>query len=214
VADGVMYGLPGLAGADLSGSLTLGDEPFGANLYEKVGRSIAGPAVSLATDTVNAARTAARVLGSSIQKTADALRRYPTTRPFAELHALATGNYDIRSPDGEVKYRRTLSQVLLGLGSFRTANESNTRAAVDAAVTIHAESTALKNALFVALQGKTDAGPATAAITAFNARWPEFAITHKEWEAYKAQRTANLQKTDTERKVGKKYSPLLAPVAP
>lgn len=211
VADGVMYGLPGLVGADISGSMVLGDEPFGANIFEKVGRSVTGPAVSIVANTAAGIQTARRFPGTPAEATADALRRYPTTRPLAELHSLATGNYDIRSPDGEAKYRRTLKEVLLGLGSFRSASESNTRAAIDAAVSLQKESSDLKNALWVKELSGTGAESEVKAIADFNSRWPEFAITNEEWRNYKAQRKAGLEKTDVERRVGKKYAPLLAP---
>lgn len=211
VADTVMYGLPGLVGADISGSMVLGDEPFGSNIYEKVGRSVAGPSVSLVANTVSAVQTASRSPETPVQATADALRRYPTTRPISELYALATGNYDIRSPDGETKHRRKLNEVLLGLGSFRSASESNTRSAIDAAVSLQKESSNLKNALWVKEQSGTSVDSEVKAIADFNSRWPECSITNEEWRNYKAQRKAGAGKTDVERMVGKKYSPLLAP---
>lgn len=208
IADALTYGLPGLVGMDISGSLVLGDEPFGANLYEKAGRQVAGPAVSLTRDVGTALTTAERLPTATAQEIETLLRRIPTLRPLAEAIALTSGNYDVRSPDGEVRYRRTLKDVLLGLGSFRSARESNLRSALNAIIELEKESAALKNRWYAsALAG--DSAAAIEAIRGFNQRWPEVAITGRELQRYRAQRDASAPKTDVERVAGRKFAPLI-----
>ncbi len=216
VANGVMYGLPGLLNTDLSGSLVLGDEPFGDNFYEKLGRQISGPGVSLAYETGKALGTAARQPTTAAQQTITQLRRIPALRPVAEVLTLLKGDYDVRSPDGEVKYRKAMRDALMGVGAFRTANEANMQSAVSAIVELKKQESELKNAAFVAVQGTPQAQQAAIdAIQKFNVRWPEVAITPTELTDYIHTRARGMNKTDYERVAGRKFAPLaLQPTAP
>ena len=202
VADIVMYGLPGLIGADLSGSLVLGDEPFGANIYEKAGRQVAGPAVSIGIDTATALAQPKREATTLKQDAVTLLRRFPSFRPLAELMSL--NDLDVRSPDGEVKYRKSIRDALLGLGAFRSANESNLKLAEDAIFEIESERKSLKNRVFVDTE-KGNADSAYKAVYNFNDRWPEFEIRNSEIRKYIDTRRKGASKTDVERIEGKRY---------
>jgi hypothetical protein len=206
VADGVMYGLPGLVGADLSGSLVLGDEPFGSNIYEQAGRQIVGPAASMAIETTRALATPKREPTTPKQDAVAFLRRFPTLRPLGEV--LSLEDLDVRSPDGEVKYKKTLKDALLGLGSFRSANESNIKLAVDAMFELKKEMGDLKNRYFVENE-QGDPSKAEAAIDKFNERWPELEITTSDLKKYVDYRRKGEDKTDVERISGKKLAPLV-----
>lgn len=206
--DAILYGLPGLLGADLSGSLVLGDEPFGDNLYEKIGRQVTGPGISLAYETGKALATARRQTTTKAQDIDTLLRRYPSLRPLAELRALLQSDYDLRTPDGEARYRRTLKDVLLGLGSFRSARESNQQTAVNAIVVLQREMNSLKNDYFVQSE-QGDATAATDAISKFNERWPELALRAGELQEYVTRRRKGASQTDVERLAGRRFRPLV-----
>ncbi len=205
VADAVMYGLPGLANVDLSGSLTIGDEPFGANIYEKIGRTATGPAGGMAIDTATQLLTAAREPTTVTQDALTLLRKFPTTKPIAELIALANSDLDVRTPDGEVKYRKAIKDAIVGIGSFKTASEANLQSAVNGWIAIEKEATSLKNAAFVEMM-KPNGNSANAldAIQKFNERWPERAISGPELNRYIHTRAKGMGKTDYERAVGKR----------
>lgn len=206
-ADVAMYGLPGLVGADLSGSLVLGDEPFGENIYEKAGRQLAGPAVSLAYETGKNVFKAARQPMTRMEKTKAIIRRIPSLKPLAELADLEAGNADVMTPDGEVKYRRALSDAIVGLGSFRSANEANKQLAINAIIELNKEIQSLKNGVFMSLN--SDPSKALDAVKAFNTRWPEAAITADELTSYLRRRQTSSVKTDEERTAGRKFRPLI-----
>ena len=207
VADGIMYGAPGLVGADLSGSLIIGDEPMGQNIYEKVGRSVAGPTVGLAVDTATALAKEKREPTTLKQDAVTLLRRFPTLRPLGEL--LSVDDLDVRTPDGEVAYRKKLKDAIVGMGSFRSANESNIRLAVDAMFELKKEMSQLKNAYFVANEGQGSIDKAQDAIDKFNDRWPELEITSSDLSKYVQYRRKGADKTDVERISGKKLRSLV-----
>lgn len=209
VADAVMYGAPGLMNVDLSGSLVLGEEPFGANIYEKVGRQVTGPAVSLTAEGIKSALTEPRESTTALQKAITMLRRFPTLKPIAELIALEQSDLDVRTPDGEVKYRKAVNDAVVGIGAFRTANEANMQSAVNAIVELKRQTTELKNAAYVAAISNGNIEPALEAIQKFNERWPEVAISSKELNEYIHTRAKASGKTDYERQAGKKFAPLL-----
>lgn len=208
VADGIMYGLPGLIGADLSGSLVLGDEPFGQNIYEKTGRAVVGPAVGIAVDTARQLATDKREPTTTRQDAVTLLRRFPTLRPLGELLALEDSDLDVRTPDGEVRYRKALKDALLGMGSFRSANESNIKLAIDSMIELKKEIAGLKNRYFVESE-QGDSSKAEAAIEKFNERWPELEIGPTELLKYSELRRKGLDKTDVERISGKKLKSLV-----
>jgi hypothetical protein len=204
-----MYGLPGLLGADISGSLVLGDEPIGANIYEKVGRQAMGPAPSLTYEIGKGIATAARQPVTKAEKTKAILRKIPSLRPIAELSDLITGNVDVMTPDGEAKYRRKISDAIAGLGSFRGSNEANKQLAVNAIMELRKEDAKLKNALYVAMRVGKTTNPQWEDIRNFNKRWPETAITTEEIQSYIDYREQKAGKTDEERIAGEKFAPLL-----
>lgn len=138
-------------------------------------------------------------------------RKIPTLRQLVDLYDLIRGSTDVTSPDGETKYRRKLRDVILGMGSFRSANEANIQLAVSGAMEIEKESSRLKNALWVATQSRDNEKVTSARedIKNFNQRWPELAITPEELQKYFTYRKGNQPKTDTERALGKKYRVLM-----
>lgn len=139
----------------------------------------------------------------------DTLRRFPTLRPIAELIALEQGDTDVRTPDGEAKYRKSVKDTIVNMGSFRSATEANMQHAVNAIVALKRESTELKNTAYVAATGNGDIQGALNAIEKFNERWPEVAISSKELTEYIKGRSKGAGKTDYERLSGRKFAPLL-----
>lgn len=206
-ADALMYGLPGLLNADLSGSLVLAEEPFGDDVFSKAARTVAGPAVSIAAETTRAAMTEEREPMSAKDKAVTLMRRFPGLRPITEL--MTFGDDEILSPDGEIKYRRKVQDALVGLGAFRSANEANMQTAVSAIVELKKEDQRLKNAYYVARTANSDLTEIRAEIDTFNKRWPEVRITAQDLADYVQYRRRNRDKTDVERVAGKKYKKLL-----
>lgn len=202
-SDVIYYGLPGLMGADLSGSFVLGDEPFGANIYEKIGRQVAGPALSIGMEVGKAVATPPRENISGTDKALAVLRKIPSLRPIAEIAGLAKDNVDVMTPDGEIKYRRKIKDALIGLGSFRSANEANIQLAVKGVMELKREIQTLKNAYYASGQSNE----AFKAIEDFNQRWPEAAISTKELAEYVKYRNSNSAKTDADRAIGKTLQP-------
>ncbi len=201
----------------MSGSLTILDEPIGANFYEKVGRTVTGPAVSMALDTASALTTETRESRTAAQKSVDMLRRIPTLKQLGELIALTQSDLDVRTPDGEVKYRKSVTDAIASLGSFRTAGEANLQSAVNAIVELKKQTSDLKNAVYVAVASGKEADQRTSldAVQAFNKRWPEVAVTGPELTDYIRLRARGTAKTDYERVAVKKFSPLMPqPAAP
>lgn len=208
-ADALMYGLPGLLNADLSGSLVLADEPLGDDVYARAGRTLAGPAPSFAIDIGRTVTAEQREPMTPKEKAVVVMRRIPALRPIAEL--LSFNDDEILAPDGETKYRRRVADALASIGSFRSAHESNQRLAVDAIVELKKEEISLKNAYYVAKAGGTDTAKALADIDAFNKRWPEVKITRGDLSEYMEYRRRNAKKTDIQRMAGKKYKKLVVP---
>lgn len=199
-ADAIMYGLPGMVGADISGSIALGDEPFGSNIYEKIGRTAVGPGPSLAIETARSVAKEPRVPMSPGERALATARKIPTLKPLVEIIGLANDNIDIQTPDGEVKYRRALRDAIAGLGSFRSANEANIQTAVAGIMEIEKEMSTLKNRYFVALRQSPEAvAEVRSEIKSFNERWPEAALGHKQLNDYVKYRRRNEIKTDAER---------------
>jgi len=205
--DALMYGLPGYMGADISGSITLGDEPIGQNIYEKGARLITGPAVSLGIQTAQHLATAKRQPTTKVQDAENLLRRFPLTRPLAELSGLLRGDIDVHTPDGETKLRRNLKDALMGLGSFRSANEANVSLAVNGIMALTKEESRLKNNYYAS----PDKDAAIKEIIKFNQMWPEAAINAEGLDRYVKYREAGRNKTDAERIARKKYQLLLPP---
>lgn len=204
--DALMYGLPGYLGTDISGSITLGDEPIGRGPYEKAARFVSGPAVSLGIETAKTLTAPSRQKTTIMQDAETLLRRFPTTKPLAELSALLRGDLDLRTPDGEIKLRRKLTDAIAGLGSFRSANEANISLAVNGLMELAKKEAALKNDWYVA----TDKSKASQAIAAFNQAWPEASITQSDLDSYSQYRkTAAQRKTDVTRIAGKRYEKLI-----
>lgn len=211
VADAIMYGLPGFAGADISGSITLGDEPIGSNIYEKAARALTGPAVSLGIETAKAATAETRTQRGPQEKAEALLRRFPALKPLAEASAMIRGDVDLLTPDGEIKLRRKLADAIAGLGSFRSANEANVSLAVNGIMALRKQESQLQNALYVAVQSGDKAAKQEAlkAIDDFNAQWPEARITVQDRNRYLANRKSRETKTDAERVAGKRHLKLL-----
>lgn len=204
-ADTVMYGLPGFLGADISGSITLGDEPMGQNIYEKTARMLTGPAVAMPIETARTILTPARQRATTPQQIETTMRRIPTLRPLAELSSILRGDLDLRSPDGEVKLRRNLTDALMGLGSFRSANEANISLAVNGIMALAKEEARLKNEWYVAANKQT----ALKDIAAFNLMWPEATISTEDLSRYRKYRDTAGKQTDVSKAAKKRYQKLI-----
>lgn len=208
-ADMIWYGLPGLANVDLSGSLMLIDEPFGDSFYEKLGRFMTGPTPGTAISLIQGLTTEQRDARTVQERTIDTLRKIPAFKGLAGLSDFLTGNRDVRTTDGEIAFRRRLSDTLVSLGSFQSANESNNRMATDAFRVLEEERSSLKNRLFVRILGGGDPSTITNEIESFNKRWPEAAINADEMVDYMKLRAKGIGKTDLDRMAKKRYRLLL-----
>lgn len=195
-ADLALYGLPGFLGVDLSGSLVTGDAPFGRNIYEKIGYSLMPPSLSIGLRAAQAATAQSREPQTAEDRLVNTLRRIPSLKPLAEL--MAAGDMDVHTPDGELAYKRRIGDALAALGSFRSANESNQRLAIDGIFALKKEMQDAKNEAWVAEESGNEE-KAAKIISDFNARWPEMAISQKEFRNYGSFRRNRAGKTDIER---------------
>ncbi len=196
-----MFGLPGFIGADLSGSLVLGDEPYGSTIYERSARMLAGPVISSATEMATRAATPYREPLEPTQKVVEALRRFPTTKPLAALYDLLTGETDVRTQTGQIAGRKTLTDAILELGSFRSADQSILQNAVSGLMQIQEEERKMLNDYYV--NRNYDA------IQAFNERWPEARITGEQLRNYIDMRERRSKETRGEKALGKKFEKVL-----
>lgn len=175
-ANAIMYGMPGLLGADISASMVVGDEPYGKCFYEKVGRFATGPAVSFGLNLWDSARGERKVETTDLDRTLNVMKSFPATKQLVELYDLAKGNKDVTSKDGRLKYEKTLKDTLMALGSFKSANISSLNTAIGAYLEVEKESQEIKNDIFVNLNNPEALAKAERRVEQFNNRWPEKAI--------------------------------------
>lgn len=211
-AEAIWYGLPGQLNADLSGSLSVMEPPIGSTLYEKIGRAAVGPGVSTAMRVKEIVTKESREPQDAMDRAINALRAIPSLRPIAELADLGRDNVDLRSPDGEIRYRRAIKDVLANMGSFRTATESNAELGARGSIEVDKERDLLLNRFYVAQQGTDEKRiEAQAEIDSFNNRWPEFRITPKDLRTYVSGRETKSKQTEIERAVPKRARETLLP---
>lgn len=194
------YGLPGYLGADISGSLVMGEELAKPQLF--------GPAVSTAAQIARDIAKPEREDITATEKAKAIARKIPALKQIVSAIDLMTGDTDVLTPDGEVAYRRSLSDMLLGMGAFRSANESNARMAVDTIVELSKKEAELKNEYYVAKQ-RGDTSAVEDKIDKFNNAWPEVKITQRQLNAYADYRKRGKGKTEPEKIAKGKYKKLL-----
>lgn len=117
-ADVLHYGLPALAGVDLSNTAMVYNPPFGASLAERVGNIALGPMGGIATSVATAAfnnkaidpSVSRRVLNATIQ-------RLPVLRELDALKRMMIHDYDMKDVSGKLKYKAdTLDLIKISLG--------------------------------------------------------------------------------------------------
>ncbi len=136
VANTLYYGLPGLAGLDMSGSFGLIDTPYGNSLQEQIGNLFLGPAgqTSLAITTA-ALDTKGTETSASYRALIQAANRIPALKPLVAMDAIVekinTGEYNFKSSDGQIKFKGDLKDVIIkGLGG-RTTEEANVQLLIE-----------------------------------------------------------------------------------
>lgn len=177
VADAVVYGLPGLAGVDMSGSINLIDIPYGRNVKEKIGTVALGPTGETAVrmyEAVKERKTAReRTPLGAIGKIA--VGTSPTVRQFQYLaKALSkdTSNYDSKERG---LYELRLADLWRKAFGFRPTTESKQRDQINAIYAIQQKYDAVMDRATLAhIEG--DRERATAILQEWNRLWPDFAI--------------------------------------
>ncbi|HUT01983.1 MAG TPA: hypothetical protein VM031_05985, partial [Phycisphaerae bacterium] len=177
-ADAVVYGLPGLLGVDMSGSLTPIDVPYGATAAEKIGNVVLGPTGQdiarlwgdLSESKMAQPREPSERAGRFL------LERSPSLSQFYYLYKALdrdTSQYDSK---GRRLYELELTDLWRKAGSFRTVHESEQRLVMDALIELKQEYDRTLDGVAEKLMAK-DAEGARAAADNWNARWPEARIT-------------------------------------
>lgn len=194
------YGLPGYLGIDISGSLTMGEDLTNPQLL--------GPAPTTAINIIKDIMKPEREAMTTAEKAKAIARKIPSLKPIVNAIDMMTGDTDVTTPNGEVAYRRSTGDMIAGLGGFRSANEANSRLAVDAIIAIQKQESELKNAYYVANQ-KGDTSAVEDKIDKFNNIWPEVAITKRQLRDYVRSRQRSSGKTEQEKVSKGKYKKLL-----
>lgn len=144
VANGVMYGLPGLAGVDMSYSFQLAAQPNGDNFKEALGNALLPPWASTLEAAGAAYANDKGLEDNPLQRGVNSLvEKVPSLKFINAMRAWAVsldkGEYEFRTSDGRLKFQADLKDVLLKAGGFRTVEEGVSQLAVDGFTEIAAE---------------------------------------------------------------------------
>ncbi|MBK7141471.1 MAG: hypothetical protein IPH75_05285 [bacterium] len=133
VADGVMYGLPGLVGLDMSYSFQMVSMPYGNSPQEVVGAATPAPCFSR--------HAWQSVLSKGVEDNpwkrgvAALTEKVPSLKFINAMRTWAIkldkGEYEFHSADGKLKFKADLGDVLLKAGGFRTTEEAVSQLVLD-----------------------------------------------------------------------------------
>jgi hypothetical protein len=201
IADTLQYGLPGMAGIDISNTAMIYNPPFGDSIAERVGNAALGPMGSIATSVVGAAFDNKGIESSAARRTVNALvQRLPVLKEYDSIKRIIMDEYDIRSPNGALKYKLDVADMLKRSLGFRSTKEANLQLAVDAMLEVKKKrddvldyaasrygqakvsGVGLPKAMEEAIMKEVDG---------WNARWPDMTITGTDlWTRTKARMTS------------------------
>jgi hypothetical protein len=186
-ANTLHYGLPGLAGVDLSNTAMAYNPPFGQSIAERVGNLVMGPIGSVATSAVGAALNNKAIEPSMAKRTINALiQRLPVAKELDSIKRIIMDDYDIKTPDGKLKYKADLGDMLRRSLGFRPTKEANLQLLSDAILSAKTKrdevldyaasrygqgllsGLGIPKEMEVAIQKDVDS---------WNSRWPEMPIT-------------------------------------
>ena len=121
-ADLFHTGLPSLAGVDVSNSIAIYNPPFGANLAEKIGNFALGPVGSVGTSVIGAAISTSAPEPEAGKRMYDAIvSRVPMAKELDALSRIFSGDYDFNDPQGRMKYKGDVVDVVKRMGAFTTS---------------------------------------------------------------------------------------------
>jgi hypothetical protein len=125
MADVAMMGLPAAIGIDLSGSISIWQKPFGRNVYEKIGATIAGPTVNTAIQLMtNLTAETAIPMGAGERLTRGLLDSSPAAQQVVNLWKLFSGDNAEYDATGRLKFKLDPEEQFLKALAFRTVNET------------------------------------------------------------------------------------------
>lgn len=192
VANAATWGLPALAGVDMSYSVQFLDLPHAETVPEALMDILGGAGPNLAL-TVGGAATSTEgpFEVSGPERAAKTLiRRAPALRfvegAFKIGEKLIEGKnpakeiYDFTTPGGRLQFRTDFEGLLAHLFGFRTLDQAKQDLLLDSYVNIYTERDAIitKTAQSIISDGNVDG--AMRAVSDFNQMWPEFVIQSKD----------------------------------
>jgi hypothetical protein len=125
MADVAMMGLPAALGIDLSGSISIWQKPFGRNIYEKIGATVAGPTVNTAIQLMtNLTAETAVPMGAGERLGRGLLDSSPAAQQITSLWKLFSGSNEEYDARGRLKYKLDPEEQFLRAMAFRTVSET------------------------------------------------------------------------------------------
>ena len=125
MADVAMMGLPAAIGIDLSGSISIWQKPFGRNVYEKIGATVAGPTVNTAIQLMtNLTAETAIPMGAGERLSRGLLDSSPAAQQIVSLWKLFSGDNAEYDAKGRLKFKLDPEEQFLKAMAFRTVNET------------------------------------------------------------------------------------------
>jgi len=183
VANGLLYGLPGLIGADIGGSINAFDVPYGDTVWEKAGRAVLGPTagdVVAAGETLADQKAPERNVGIRLWRTlAEKNKALAPVDEFLRLVLGEDGTYT--NARGQKRYSKPLSvkSRLLRAGGFRSAQESDYSRWVEALREVEALKNAALDRAVVAEMNKDTVGR-DAILQQWHQQWPDIPMTPRD----------------------------------
>jgi hypothetical protein len=125
-ADIAIMGLPAAVGLDISGSISLLNKPFGRNIYEKIGATVAGPTINTLIQTAtNLSAETAVEMGYGERATRAIVDSSPSVQPLITLMKMINGDHAYQDAKGRKTFELETSDQWMKLLAFRTVTESN-----------------------------------------------------------------------------------------
>lgn len=180
MADIAMMGLPAALGIDLSGSISIWQKPFGRNIYEKIGATVAGPTVNTAIQLMtNLTAETAVPMGAGERLARGLLDSSPAAQQITSLWKLFSGSNEEYDAKGRLKYKLDPQDQFLRTLAFRTVNESIWAMEYQRLRIIRNEVDRYANEAATYLAGG-DAATAQKVLREFNSMYPMATMTMKD----------------------------------
>lgn len=179
-ADIAMMGLPAAIGIDMSGSISITQKPFGRNLYEKIGATVAGPTVNTVMQIATNLGAETVVPMSSGERIGRALLdSSPAVQQIVNGWKAFNGDNQYYDSTGRLMYKIDPYDAWMKTLAFRTVSESVWQMEYQRLRIIRNEVDAYTNQAATQIAGKDLAG-ARETIRKFNSMYPMAAITMKD----------------------------------